>query len=50
MDLYLVALANPSADAWGALADRFPNRRQVVSDTMASVAPDGISTPTTVKE
>ena len=48
--LYLVALTEPSLDAWRAIREQFPNRNQTVSDTLAFVAPDGVSTPSTVKD
>lgn len=50
MDVYLVALARPSDEAWEDLREHYPNRFQVVSQTMAVVAPDGVATPATVRE
>ena len=52
MAVYLVSLVTPHEKAWERIAKTWPGRHYFVagSETLAFVAPEGISTPDTVKE
>ena len=49
MSVYLVALTEPDANAWKAIEKRYRDSSYRVSDTLAFVVVEGVSTATTVR-
>ena len=43
--LYMITLVEPSDKAWNSVREAWPKEHKLVSDTLAFVALDGISTP-----
>lgn len=44
MSVYLIAIHEQSAAAWERLKTTWPSRHHLVTDTLAFVAPEGITT------
>lgn len=50
MSVYAVSLNQPDEAAWKALRDAWPGRHFILTDRMAFVAPEGITTTAQIAE
>ena len=50
MSVYLITLEEKNEQAWERIRETWPKRHRLVTDTMAFVAPEGVSVPKDVSD
>lgn len=50
MTIFLVVLVEPDENAWERISEKWPERHHIISNTLAFVAPEGISTAKSVRD
>lgn len=50
MTTYIIALTDKNPAVWEAIGAKWPNHSHIISDTLAMVSAEGVSTPEKIKE